>query len=134
MVQHLDAVSLSGLQAVQDGHSRWHCEGFARFLDVASSVVRHVAEDVQVAANQPVEDVQVVANQVGHSAVTHNLDTDDRKHSHRDGMDAHMEGCWRQCLELVVVTHGDRVLGDLPWLPVGGWCLQSLVYGYLYFF
>ena len=86
MVQHLDAVSLSGLQAVQDGHSRWHCEGFARFLDVASSVVRHVAEDVQVedvqvAANQPVEDVQVVANQVGHSAVAHNLDTDDRKHS-----------------------------------------------------
>ena len=45
-----------------------------------------------------------------------------------------MEGCWQQCLELVVVTHGDRVLGDLPWLPVGGWCLQSLIYGYLYFF
>lgn len=63
----------------------------------------------------------MVENQVvaAHSAVTHNSDTDDKKHLRRDGMDAHMDlECWQQCLEFVVVTHSNHVLGDLPWLPV----------------
>jgi hypothetical protein len=61
VVPHLDDVSLSGWQVGQGQHFHWH------------------GEDVQVAAKQ------AVANRAAaHSAVTHNLDTDDRRRSRRD--------------------------------------------------
>ena len=61
VVRHLDAASLSGLQAVQVGHSHQCSEDFAVHLMACSfaqhkacSVAQHAAEDAQVVENQAV--------------------------------------------------------------------------------